>query len=320
MYCIISPFSKTFDEIWIIYFIPEFLRWEIKTWQIIEIPIKSKIEIWVLLKIIKNENDLNLWFDKNKIKSIIWIKNNNDFLPTYQKELITWISKYYFSSIHNSLKLFFPTNLRQKILKNKIDLNNKNILNYNYEKDIKLTNNQNEILNEILKNKNQKILLFWITWSWKTEIYIKLIKNYIEKNKQVLLLIPEIVLTNQIAEKIINIFWKEVIILNSSVSEAKKTKYWIDIYNNNAKIIIWTRSSIFYPFIDLWLIIIDEEHDNSYISDSQPRYNCIEVAEQITKLNWNKLILASWTPSIKSMYKWVNWEYKILNLFEKYKK
>jgi primosomal protein N' (replication factor Y) len=110
-------------------------------------------------------------------------------------------------------------------------------------------------------------------------------------NKQSLFLIPEIILTNQLSDKIKNIFWNEVLILNSTVTEATKTKNWISMNNNDAKIIIWTRSALFYPYNNLWLIIIDEEHDNSYISDSSPRYNTIEVAEKITELNWNMLLL-----------------------------
>ena len=107
---------------------------------------------------------------------------------------------------------------------------------------------------------------------------------------------------------------------NSKFSEAKKTEYFLDIASWNAKIVIWTRSALFYPFSDLWIIIIDEEHDNSYISDQTPRYNAIEIANKISDLSWCKLLLASWTPSVNSMYKAINWDYKLLNLFEKFKK
>jgi primosomal protein N' (replication factor Y) len=66
------------------------------------------------------------------------------------------------------------------------------------------------------------------------------------------------------------------------------------------------------------LIIIDEQHDNSYISDKSPRYNWVEVAEKITDLNWNKLLMASWTPSVNSMHKALKWDYELINLLEKY--
>lgn len=228
--------------------------------------------------------------------------------------------KKYFSLIHNSLNLFFPKNLKEKIKKQKLNFIENKGFNYSNNNSKTLNNDQEIVYNNIIRSKNNNILLYWLTWSWKTEIYFKLIDYYIQKDKQILLLIPEIILNNQIAKRIKNVFWENILIINSSITEATKTKNWLNIYNNNAKIIIWTRSALFYPYNNLWLIIIDEEHDNSYISDTQPRYNTIEVAEQITNINKSKLLLASWTPSINSMYKWVKWDYKLLNLLKKYKK
>ena len=91
MYCIVSTYSKTFDEIGLTYFIPDFLRWKIKKWQLVQIPLKDKIEDAIVLDILKKENS-NI--DKNKIKSLINIKNNNVLIKDYQLELISWISRY----------------------------------------------------------------------------------------------------------------------------------------------------------------------------------------------------------------------------------
>lgn len=317
MYILVCPFWKTFDDIWLTYFVSDFFISEIKVGQIIEIPLKDMVELWVVLKL---DIKISEEYDESKIKSIISIKNSNIFLNLYRTELITWIAKNYFTPIHNSLNLFFPKNLKEKILKDKLIFPEVILDSYNYNTNVKLTINQEKSYNEIINSDNNKILFYWLTWSWKTEIYIKLIQDYILKWQQVLFLIPEIILTNQLSEKIIKIFWKEVIVLNSTVTDANKTKYWISINNNESKVIIWTRSALFYPYNNLWLVIIDEEHDGSYISDSAPRYKAIEVAEKITELNWNKLLLASWTPSVESMYNWVKWKYKIVNLIEKYTK
>lgn len=323
MYIIVSPFSKTFDDLWLIYYVPDFLINDIKVWQIVEIPIKDIIEIWVVLKLLENIYDYEI--DETKIKSLISIKNPNIFLSKFRIELVFWIANYYFTPIHNSLNLFFPKNLRDKILKDKLKQNldsdfseKKWVYEYTFDNKILLSTEQNKVYNQIIESKKNKILFYWLTGSWKTEIYINLIKEYLDKWKQILFLIPEIILTNQLSKKINKVFWDKVIIINSTVTDANKTKYWLDINNSNAKIIIWTRSAIFYPYNNLWLIIIDEEHDNSYISDSAPRYNTIEVAEKITELNWNKLILASGTPSIKSMYRALKGEYSLVNLLEKY--
>jgi primosomal protein N' len=317
MYAFVIPFWKTFDDVWFTYKIPDNLLSGINLWCIVEIELKNQIWLWLIYKIFSE----NIYLDKDiEIKDIIWIKNENEFINNYRLELLTFISKNYFTPIHNSLNLFLPKNLKEKISNWKLDFNNTKTYDYSFNFDKSFTKNQELVYEEIVNSNVNNILLFWITWSWKTEIYIKLIQYYLEQNKQVLLLIPEIILWNQIYKKITQVFWEKVLLINSTVSEAKKTSYFLDIYHNKAKIILWTRSALFYPYNNLWLIIIDEEHDNSYVSDQSPRYNSVEIANKITELNHTKLLLASWTPSINSMYKAIKWEYKLLNLLEKYKK
>jgi primosomal protein N' (replication factor Y) len=317
MYCLVCPFSKTFDEVWVTYKVPDLLTSELKIWQIVNISFQNKDKLAIVIDISKT---LDVDFDEWKIKEINSIKNNFLFLSNYRIELIKWIAKYYYTAIHNSFSLFIPKNLKEKIIKDKFKIEIKNDFKYFFNYNNKLSISQKKAYNKINESENNKILLYWLTWSWKTEIYINLIKNNLDKNKQSLFLIPEIILTNQLSDKIKNIFWEAVLILNSTITEASKTKNWLNINNNNAKIIIGTRSALFYPYNNLWLIIIDEEHDDSYISDSSPRYNTIEVAEKITELNWNKLILWSGTPSINTMYKWVKWEYQLINILNKYNK
>lgn len=317
MHVIVSPFSKTFDEIWLIYFVPDFLSSEIKVWQLVEIPIREKIEIAIVLDLTNKEN-LNI--DKSKVKSIISIKNSNSLLKDYQVWLIKWIASYYFTNIHNSLTTFFPKNVRDKLEKDKLDISiNKSDSKSINKTEVELSPAQQKVFEDIKTSKNNKVLLYWITWSWKTEIYIKLIEECISKWKQALLLIPEIILTSQISEKIEKAFPGEVVVINSSITEATKTKHWLSISSWQTKVIVWTRSALFYPFDNLWLIIIDEEHDNSYISDKAPRYKSIEVAEKISDSLNIKLLLASWTPSINSMFKAAKGKYHLVNLLEKYK-
>ncbi|MDD3646043.1 MAG: DEAD/DEAH box helicase family protein [Candidatus Gracilibacteria bacterium] len=349
MYAIISTFSKTFDEVGLVYFVPTFLEGDIKAGMIVEIPLKDQIEIGVVLKV-GNKEELGLEIDESKIKALISIKNDFLFLKNYRLELLPFISSHYFTPIHNSACLFFPKNLREKIEKGKLKitssqpspLEEKELAQnppstlkeqgglalakreYSGVEEVRgggpkpLSPSQQKAYDEIIKSDKNKILLHGITGSGKTEIYIHLIKDYLDKGKQTLLLIPEIILTNQLADRLKQVFGEDIIVLNSSVSEAKKTNYWLDIESGNAKLIIGTRSALFYPYNNLGLIIVDEEHDNSYISDSSPRYNGIEVAEKITELNGNKLLLGSGTPSVKSMYRALKGEYKLVNLFEKY--
>ncbi len=318
MYILVSPFSKTFDDKWFIYAVTKKQTLSIKIGQIVLVPIKSSLEIAVIL-----EKDVDIKkedYSKDKIKEIIKIINKNIFLSKYQVFLLRFIAQNYFTSIHNSARLFFPKNLREKIKKEKLkcfDLDYD--INYSFNFQNKLTKLQNKVFEDIKKEKKKNILLYGITWSWKTEIYIKLIKYYLDKQKQSLFLIPEIILSNEIGDRIKKVFWKEVLVINSDITEATKTKYWCKIKSWQAKIILWTRSALFYPYINLWLIIVDEEHDNSYKSDLSPRYDVIELVNKISELENIKVLLASWTPSIKSMYLWLKWKYKVLNLLEKYK-
>lgn len=321
MYLLTSTFNKTFDDIGLIYFVPNFLEKEINKWQIVEIPVWTKIEIAVVLKIWSLEEINTLKINESKIKSIINIKNDLVFLNDKQIKLALYISKYYFTLLHNSISLFFPKNLRDKIVKNKLLINDPNKkITYIFNFTKQLSTKQNNILEEINSSEEKKFLLHWVTGSWKTEIYIKLIKQQLDLWKQSLLLIPEIILTNQLELRLKKVFWESILVINSSITEASKTQAWLSIHNWESKIIIWTRSSLFYPYNNLWLLIIDEHHDSSYISDNTPRYNSIEVAEKITKLNWNILLLASWTPSIKYMYKAIKGEYVLLKLLEKFEK
>lgn len=314
MFAIISLFSQSFDDIGFTYKIPQELISTLNVWMIVLVPFGKKTTFWVVLDISENTN-----FEINKIKEITNIYSKDIFLNHNQIKLLTWISKNYFTLIHSSTNLFFPKNLIWKIEKNKFQID-KELKDLNYTFDYKkiLNTSQKEVYEKIINSKNNKFLLYWVTWSWKTEIYINLIKHYLDNNKQVLLLVPEIILTNQIFERIKSVFWSEVLVLNSTVSEAKKTKYWELIHQNKAKIVIWTRLSLFYPYNNLWLIIIDEEHDNSYISDNTPRYDGVDVALKISELNDTKILLASWTPKVNHLYNFLKWWNEVLNLFNEY--
>jgi primosomal protein N' (replication factor Y) len=278
---------------------------------------------------------LSLFLPKNLIEKI-W-KGKLDFEERKYSEIMSfWHVKRVQCKLQSeSIKIWKHLNSTAKLavspfpLPRGKGLGDGSVYSYTFNFSNTLTQNQEKVYNDIKSSKNNKILLFWVTWSWKTEIYIKLIKDTLEAWKQSLFLIPEIILWNQILDKIKEVFWKDVIIINSTITEAQKTKYFLDILHNQAKIILWTRSALFYPYDNnLWLIIIDEEHDNSYISEKAPRYNAVEVAEKIAEISWKlkaeswkeiKLLLASGTPSINSMYNWVKGKYELINLLEKYR-
>ncbi len=317
MFALVAPFLWTFDDQGLTYAIPDFLAEEnIQAGNIVEIPLREKKVLAVVLNISKDEN---INFEKEKIKDIL--KKKWDIaLYSYQRELLKWISSYYITPIHNSASLFFPKNLKEKIQKEKLKPREESY-NYQFENIKKLSETQQEAYEKILASKKKEILFWGLTGSGKTEIYISLTEHFLTLWKQVLILVPEIILWNQVGQRFQEVFWKDVIIINSLISDATKTKYWQDIYAGNAKVIVWTRSALFYPYQNLGLIIQDEEHDSSYDSDNSPRYKGSEVVQKISQLTGIKVIYASGTPSIEKMYKAKKWDddMELISLLEKYK-
>ena len=167
MYTTIIPFKKSFDDIWLTYIVPTALQKEIKIGQIVEIPFKWENELGIVYELSK---DLLYDIDISKLKEISSIKNENIFISSYRLPLVRYISKKYYTPIHNSINLFFPKNLKEKVKKWKLKFSQTSQYSYSFDFNINLTKAQEKAYQEIINSKNNKILLFWITWSWKTEI------------------------------------------------------------------------------------------------------------------------------------------------------
>lgn len=306
-------FWKSFDDIGFTYSIPENIS--AHQWMLVMVPWKEEVVLGVIIEVFETTTSDFV------IKPIVSLYSSDIFLQSAQCRLIQWMAQYYFAGIHHVVGLFFPSNLLQKLQKRTfVWKKNMPSFEYTFTYNKILNSAQQEIFQHIIHSQKQHFLLYGVTWSGKTEIYIHLIAYYLKHNKQVLLLVPEIILTSQIFDRIQRVFWNEVFVLNSTVSDAKKTKYWESIYVWQAKVVVWTRSALFYPYNNLGLIIVDEEHDNSYISENTPRYDTIEVVKKMTELFDIKILLWSWTPKITHLYQWLKWEYEILNLFQEYTK
>lgn len=313
MYYRVIPFHQSFDTYGLIYSASD--TNEYISWSILEIPY-GKNTILAICYWAVSESDLQC--SPEDIKEIIWVFNQTIFLSREQLELVSFLASHYMTPIHNTLGLFFPRNLLEKITKN--TLSKIKISEYTYKNPhIELSEWQSNIYKKINTKNHLHHLIYGVTWSGKTQIYMKLIQDTLSSGKQSLLLIPEIILTSQIGERIQAMFWDQVLILHSWVTPAKKSLYWMDIYSWNAKIIIGTRSSLFYPYNNLWCIIIDEEHDSSYISDNAPRYHSLDVAQRLSQLYDIPLVLWSGTPRVTTLYKWLKWDFQVLQLLEKYK-
>lgn len=179
-----------------------------------------------------------------------------------------------------------------------------------------------EEITEQFKEKNT-VLLSGVTGSGKTEIYIKLIDEYISKGMQVLYLLPEIVLTSQIVRRLQKIFGGSAGIYHSKISDYERSEIWQNLASNGRlpsyKLIVGVRSSVFLPFSNLGLVIIDEEHESSYKQfDPQPRYNARDCALVLASLHGAKTLLGSATPSFESYYNALQGKYGLSELNERF--
>jgi len=189
----------------------------------------------------------------------------------------------------------------------------------------KLSAAQQSVFESIKDHFREKdvVLLHGITSSGKTEIYIHLIEEQIKKGKQVLYLLPEIALTTQIIQRLKKHFGSLTGVYHSRFNEQEKAEIWKRVSDNEAsegyKLILGVRSSIFLPFSDLGLVIIDEEHDGSYKQhDPAPRYHARDSAVMLAAFHRAKTIMGSASPSVESYYNAVNRKYGLAELKERF--
>ena len=157
------------------------------------------------------------------------------------------------------------------------------------------------------KKEYKQFLLYGVTGSGKTEVYLQLIEKVLHTGRNAIVLVPEISLTPQMLDRFISRFGKEEIaILHSKLSIGERHDEWERIREKKARIVIGARSAIFAPIENIGIIIIDEEHDSSYKSENNPRYNAKEIAKVLAKENQAPLVLGSATPDMTTFYQATN--------------
>ncbi len=184
--------------------------------------------------------------------------------------------------------------------------------------DFQLTEEQSKCLNSIRDSEDQIVLLEGVTGSGKTEIYMQLGEEYLKRGLGVLILIPEIALTDQTSYRFASFFKDTISILNSSLSDSRKYDEYTRIRNGETKIVLGTRSAIFAPVQNLGLIIIDEEHSSSYKQDNAPFYDARQVALMRKDLEGCKVLLGSATPRIVDRAKADRGLYKLVTLQQRF--
>jgi primosomal protein N' (replication factor Y) len=192
------------------------------------------------------------------------------------------------------------------------------------ENQLKLSVAQQTAFEAIQENLTQKevCLLHGVTSSGKTEIYTKLIEEYIATGKQVLYLLPEIALTTQLVGRLRAHFGNKVAVFHSKYSNNERVEVWKQVLENSekAQIVIGARSALFLPFQDLGFIIVDEEHEQTYKQvDPAPRYHARDAAIVLANLQKAKVLLGSATPSMETYYNAKSGKYGFVEIFERYR-
>jgi primosomal protein N' (replication factor Y) len=202
----------------------------------------------------------------------------------------------------------------------------KNVSRLFYDEDdtynnFELSEQQQQVLQHIGEQFTQKdvVLLHGVTSSGKTQIYIRLIEEMIASGRQVLYLLPEIALTTHIIERLRMYFGANIGVYHSRFNDNERVEVWQKVLNNEYKVVLGARSSVFLPFHDLGLIIVDEEHETSYKQfDPAPRYNARDAAIFLANMHKAKVLLGSATPSFESYYNARMQKYGLAELTERF--
>ncbi|PIZ75185.1 primosomal protein N' [Candidatus Peregrinibacteria bacterium CG_4_10_14_0_2_um_filter_38_24] len=291
------------------YKIPENLN--VEKGSLVKAPIRNSQRIGIVLRISEAEPPFRT-FEIREIMLPYPVLTNS------QIELLKWISSYYYCPIHQIIKLFIPKKLliAKETKKRTTKPKTREVEQIISSKKKDLTEEQEKAINKILKDSSNTFLIQGVTGSGKTEIYVHLAKYFINQNLQVLILVPEIALTPQTIEYFERSIGINASVIHSKLSEGERIRNWKDISGGKSKLIIGSRSSIFTPFKNLGLIIIDEEHESSYKQENSPRYSVQRIAEKIQELSKDqqiKIVYGSATPSIEIAEKLKNSTIKLFN-------
>ena len=258
--------------------------------QIVIVPFGKVMEVGMIMQVDVSKPDYTI----KKIETVI----NGIQLNEINIKFLKWVSDYTLAPIGSVLKLFTI---------------NKDIISY--ERDDKILSEptfKSTILNDeqdkakediikIQKSSNKPVVLEGVTGSGKTEVYFDLIEQEINQSKQILIMVPEISLTPQFENRFKERFGMDIYIWHSKITPKRRKEIWHKCYAGEPIVVIGARSSLFLPFKNLGLTVIDEEHDSSYKQEDNIRYQARDLAVVKANFEKNKLILASATPSLETI-------------------
>ena len=261
----------------------------------------------------KNGRNVNI-----KYQRIVEIDNLDGVFTDKQQEIIDKINEHgkclytELKKINSSVDTLLKRgNLKIKEVETYRSINNSKFIYPRHELNV----DQKKVFDEVVRNLNKEItyLLYGVTGSGKTEVYMELIEKVINNHKTALLLVPEITLTNQILKRMESRF-NRIAVLHSGLSDGERYDEYRRIKRGEVDLVIGARSSVFAPLSDIGIIIIDECHTDSFKQDVMPKYDAIEVAKYRSKYYQCPLILGTATPTLEMYARASKGLYKLLRL------
>ncbi len=240
----------------------------------------------------------DLPYDASKIRPIIRVLDEEPLLTSELINLGIWMSNYYLTPIGEILNSMIPSGKRETSSQDFSFTDE-----FPEQKIVTLSDEQKKAIESITSSNNETVkfhYLYGTTGSGKTEVFLQVAENILEKGKGIIYLVPEIGLTPQVIEAVTMRFGSTVAVLHSGLTPSQKLTEWNRILHKEARIVIGARSAVFAPVPQLGLIIIDEEHDGSYKSNNTPRYHARQIAMYRCSRLGIPLLMGSATPSVES--------------------
>ncbi len=309
------------------YSVPEQLVNEIKIGSLVTIPFANR-KIRGVVEGIGGQRDRGTE-QKYNLKLILSVDSNFIF-PEKYIGIAKWISSYYLCSLGEAIELFLPPMMKKPRQSGVRSLPAEQagqesgacLPDRQAGSSIKLTNKQQEIFEKLKiglsSNTKKPALIRGITGSGKTEIYIRLAEETLKLGKQVVVLVPEIILTPQTVERFQKTFGDQITLMHHNLSKSEKYNCFFDFYSGRKPIIVGPRSALLIPSSNIGLIIVDEEQEDSFKQDRAPRYHAVTLAEKISSVLGLQLLLGSATPKIESFYAAKTGQYDLYELSERY--
>ncbi len=230
------------------------------------------------------------------IKNILKVVDKEPLFADEHIQLASWIRTYYFCSEGEALSAMLPSNRREakseEVLEEELSA----------KEGISLSEHQAEAVEKITSSSHLFHYLYGVTGSGKSEVFFRVADSVIAEGKQVIYLVPEITLTYQLSQSLQMRYGDRVAILHSGLTGSKRLAAWRRIQRGEVDIVIGARSAVFAPCPSLGLIIVDEEHEQTYKAGNTPRYHARQVAQRRAVMNGAKLLMGSATPSLESYH------------------